>query len=886
MSSSYSFCYTEDPTPIQIPNCTYRTVTTPERRYFTNANGQSKYLIGGRNYPIRIIRNNFNDLSNTNFSFSCDLINRIYSSIPITEYYYLNYPNGIKHNNRYIPQSSTSSQLTNNLAFIETSSSKYSCNPGDFGSKIRIGTNNNSITVTCGNNDTLDTSSNNLNDPMEIEGFILRIYPNNFFNNFNLFINNPKNQLIAQSSTGVKDLANMSEAINGLIRNNFNSYMYDWTGIIKVPNNYSGTYIFKLTCQEANGGDAYLWIGDEALSPTTTNYLINDNINAITTIPASSVQVPVPCERPPPCVSFNSPTLNGGTISNISSSGLNYTIATFKYSANQNNSITFHGFTYCDILVVGGGGGGGGDIGGGGGGGQVLYNEQVRFAAGTYIINVGQGGSGSQVTETNTNNSTNGNNGNSSSISLNNSTLYNASGGYGGYSAILRSSNNKGGNGGANGSNNNSANGYVTTYSYCGGGGGGSDINTGNANNKNGGNGQGINITGTTIYYGAGGGGGAIQESGGKGGSNSSGGNGNYSSITFSSAQYPTSASGIIDSNHNAKSNTGSGGGGGGYNYSPSINNNGGNGADGIIIFRYANIQNGLPPTEPELSAIQAQSLNSVNSPSPTPTTPVPILQIPIPAPVPTANVSPIAISGTNESYMIFTSPSANNTITFRVATACNVLIVGGGGPGGPRLNYFDGGAGGGGGVININFTFEPGTYNITVGDGGISNVDENGQNSSISGNNINTIIAGGGGRGGYYNYSAKNGYNEASGGGSQGSNGIAAFYGGRAFMSNNMTTYSNFGRGGSTTEIKSSGGGGNGGNANNENGGAGTILHIIGSNQTYGSGGAGTNGSATSGGGGFGSNGVANTGGGGGGNGGNGGSGVVIIRYSNVFNS
>jgi hypothetical protein len=91
---------------------------------------------------------------------------------------------------------------------------------------------------------------------------------------------------------------------------------------------------------------------------------------------------------------------------------------------NGTGTFELYDNTICDILIVGGGGGGGFDGGGGGGGGQVLYytdnnvsfksGNSVSLNAGTYNINIGNGGiGGTSIT-------TNGNDGGLTYISNNN----------------------------------------------------------------------------------------------------------------------------------------------------------------------------------------------------------------------------------------------------------------------------------------------------------------------------------------------------------------------------------------------------------------------------------------------------------------------------------
>ena len=83
---------------------------------------------------------------------------------------------------------------------------------------------------------------------------------------------------------------------------------------------------------------------------------------------------------------FQGPISTGGIITNYS----NYCISTFLSSGTLSVSRN----TTADFLIVGGGGGGGGQthIGGGGGAGGVVIATNQSLAAGSYNVNVGNGG--------------------------------------------------------------------------------------------------------------------------------------------------------------------------------------------------------------------------------------------------------------------------------------------------------------------------------------------------------------------------------------------------------------------------------------------------------------------------------------------------------------
>jgi len=233
-------------------------------------------------------------------------------------------------------------------------------------------------------------------------------------------------------------------------------------------------------------------------------------------------------------------------------------------------------------------------------------------------------------------------------------------------------------------------------------------------------------------------------------------------------------------------------------------------------------------------------------------------------------------------------------------------LVVAGGGAGTGRGNRGGGGGGagglrstvtatGGGGTLETALTLLTGTgFTVTVGAGGTGSptVLTGGSDSIFS-----TITSKGGGRGGYSNDAPSGG----SGGGGDGSG--TNLSGGAGTANQGFAG----GTGGVSGSFAGGGGGGAGAvGANNSgttggSGGAGVATSITGSSVTYaGGGGGGATGVAGTGGSGGGGNGstttngtagTANTGGGGGGSGAstdflnsNGGSGVVILRYSNLF--
>jgi len=223
-------------------------------------------------------------------------------------------------------------------------------------------------------------------------------------------------------------------------------------------------------------------------------------------------------------------------------------------------------------------------------------------------------------------------------------------------------------------------------------------------------------------------------------------------------------------------------------------------------------------------------------------------------------------------------------TTTFVVnrTVAVNILIVAGGGAGGRNIsnNNRAGGGGGAGGLIYVSQTLTPGTYNVTVGDGGTAT----GGTGNNGGNSVfwtYTAIGGGGG-GRAYDGGGSAGNSGGSGGGGGDVNGGAG---------GGTSGQGNAGGASSTTNIGNGNGGGGGGGAGGAGalcsnssgpaaGGSGLSYSITGTAVTYSTGGAGgvnyidstTSGAANTGNGGYGTRNTTP---------GNGGSGIVIIAYS-----
>jgi hypothetical protein len=243
-------------------------------------------------------------------------------------------------------------------------------------------------------------------------------------------------------------------------------------------------------------------------------------------------------------------------------------------------------------------------------------------------------------------------------------------------------------------------------------------------------------------------------------------------------------------------------------------------------------------------------------------------------------------------SYTIHTFTAAGAT-TFTVQGNLNVeyLVVAGGGGGGVGRA----GGGGGGGFVEGAMAMAPGSYTITVGNGGTAgaNDSQGGDGGSSSIGALVTAVGGGGGGG----WTTNTGRNGGSGGGaSSGGSGAGVKTPGTATAGTGQNGSSNF-------DAQYGGGGGGAGGytfaAVSRVGGNGCQSQMSGTLTFYaGGGGAGSQGGTNSagglGGGGAGSTatgvaataGTVNTGGGGGGGegfagpGGAGGRGIVIIRY------
>ncbi|MBO7206318.1 MAG: DUF2341 domain-containing protein, partial [Kiritimatiellae bacterium] len=503
----------------------------------------------------------------------------------------------------------------------------------------------------------------------------------------------------------------------------------------------------------------------------------------------------------------------------------------------------------------GGGAGGSGDCGGGGGAGGLIYKDALNLASGTVTVGAGGAQSASGAT---------GNNGANTVLTLGTTTYTALGGGTGGrwdaYAGV------DGGSGGGSSSGDSTKNmpgqglqpssasggfgnsgGRGGPNDMGGGGGGAGSAGVDATGDVAGDGGEGLeyDISGEMAFYAAGGGGAATHgRTSGKGGSGIGGDGLNNKGANPAGA---------------GKAGTGSGGGGGGGGGSgTSI---GGAGGSGVVIIRYT-------------------------------------LKAPIDVP---ENVQ-------NKVYS-FKDGGSGTLFNLPKAVKADILVVGGGGAGANPGNatILQGGAGGGGagGMIEaLGVYLEAGSYDIIVGNGGISPESQgnggNGESSKILLFGAAKYEAIGGGGGGI----KTSGNNGGSGGGGSrtGDGGIAT---------QQTSSYGGFGSsGGKGSNYQAGAGGGGAGGIGGATtatnvggfGGEGKSSSVGGVEVMYAAGGGGgtrAGASAAMGGSGIGgnggyangaaTNGRKNTGSGGGGGrlnepGGNGGSGIVIIRIIDVM--
>ena len=295
-------------------------------------------------------------------------------------------------------------------------------------------------------------------------------------------------------------------------------------------------------------------------------------------------------------------------------------VHTFKVARDGTDTYEFVPPSYAssvEALVVGGGGPGGYQGGGGGGAGGLLHYDSFPVTGNaTYMVTVGAGGIASESS------TEYGGNGGDSFITSNGGATTNAyaiGGGAGGNGTVTGNESFragvKGGSGGGgasykdnaagageSGQGNDGGRGSQDTKKPVSGGGGGASAPGGSLSLgtmvSGGGGGDGIQyaISGTLTHYAGGGGGGGDKAGGGTGGGGGLGGGG-------SGGMENTD---IPGSEYAGNGENGKGGGGGGGSTKSGCQQ-GGNGGNGIVIFRYAVQGNGQGMKTP---AVALESLD------------------------------------------------------------------------------------------------------------------------------------------------------------------------------------------------------------------------------------------------------------------------------------
>lgn len=629
----------------------------------------------------------------------------------------------------------------------------------------------------------------------------------------------------------------------------------------------------------------------------------------------------------------------------------------------ESGTLTVSSETTVRALFVAGGGGGGCGVGGGGGGGGVVALNELVLAPGTYVVTVGAGGDGG------TKNKPYGTNGGNTTLTLNEvdvSESLPAIGGGRGTGWNSSSAHSSGGSGGAScngkaGAAGTDGQGYAggTSGSRSSGGGGGAGGPGGNGGtgaagiqkpaSAVGGAGFVSDISGSSVAYGGGGGGGG-GDGGACPGSPGTDGGGDGTDMN------------AITAAGNGEDGRGGGGGGSGWS-SDNSPKDGGHGGSGVVILRYSFDPSMLAEPTVRLSDAVADiasakiDFNVVSFGHDASSLTILLTATPMAGGsavseeflISDTGVSSCVLSGLRADVAYVITAVATNdreaytaldvgTIvpynrsvsaiggdevfehkhrrihvftqsgTFEVAKGglVDILVVGGGGSGGTGV----GGGGGGGGVVwEKGVALTAGSYDVSVGAGGIpadyvNDIDTpNGTNGGNS--SFDEIVAYGGGAGA--SWARKTGNAGGSGGGACGGSSGASGIEGQGYAGGTSGARSSSGGGGA------GGPGGNGGTAGSgvqkpatAVGGAGLACDITGETVRYGGGGGGGGGDGgacpgspgTDGGGngtdhngGAGGDGVDGLGAGGGGSGyalptsnskpgGRGGSGVVIVAY------
>ena len=266
------------------------------------------------------------------------------------------------------------------------------------------------------------------------------------------------------------------------------------------------------------------------------------------------------------------------------------------------------------------------------------------------------------------------------------------------------------------------------------------------------------------------------------------------------------------------------------------------------------------------------------------------VLRVSLPE-VPTDSVGSGGTATYFDDYVVHSITSSQNFVYSGDPIQADILLVGGGGIGGRRVDpSYPGGGGGGGEVILSSLTLTSGSYSVIIGDkSGLVGSSNNGFTSF----GVLTAVSGGdGGRGISSGGTDTSGSNGGSGGGG-GTKGTGEAPGGLGTTGGNGGDGQATGGGGGGAKPENGGAGGGAVPPGDGTGGDGFYTTIRGGIEYFGGGGGGgvTAGPAIAGGaGGGGSSGTAGTKATGGGGGGsntssdvNAGSGIVIIRYKHT---
>jgi hypothetical protein len=527
------------------------------------------------------------------------------------------------------------------------------------------------------------------------------------------------------------------------------------------------------------------------------------------------------------------------------------------------------GITSVNYLVVAGGGGGGGAYqgpgsggsGGGGGAGGYRTGTLSVTPGASLTVTVGAAGSAGAA-------NTSGGNGGDSVFD----SITSTGGGGGGKRYASGNDGGSGGGGGVGGAEYEPGDGNTPSTSPSQGNNGGT-----NSGSKSSGGGGGSGSVGGNASAGAGG----------------SGGSGTANDITGASVTYAAGGAGGFQDNHTSgatgAANTGNGGGGG-----QGGNNVGGAGGSGFVAISYT-------------STTTARHTITANG-----------------------DVKNVRGADLDTEYTVidaFTSTGSDTWTCPSGVTEIEVLTVAGGGGGG---GYYYGGGGGSGGIVHDStYAVTAGVvYDLSVGAGGAGGgATTSGTTGTDSVFNVNaegsglTLTAKGGGGGGSYGTGDVDGKDGGSGGGAGARNGTGTGGSTNQGSFSGATSYGNAGGSAGGASSAGSGGGGAGEAGNTDgapSGGAGghggdgrtfSTFSSYGASGIFGGGGGGGSGESGSaygpggtGGGGNGAQynssaavaGTANTGGGGGAGsyhigspstqaGAAGGSGVVLIKYTNT---